>query len=148
MGIRSSWEAMCAVMQGTATEAVAEGVMDERRLKAARRHWRVEYALMQMGAPTLHMVRLVAEDPLHVARAGFGEFGNIAHYTAAAEAARDLSRTRKRIAAFVDRLGMRLATGKAGRAEQIAAKQIRDDTETVLEIAQREYHHCLRKVKR
>lgn len=150
MGIRSSFGPMCAILATGCghIEATAHSDMDDRRLRAARRHWKVEYALMMVDAPTLRLVRLVAEDLPHTFRIGFGEFGNIAHFTEEARAARDLARSRKTVSAWVDRLGVRLASGKATKAEQLAAAQIRDGTERVLDVAAREYHAAKRRVRR
>lgn len=149
MGIRSSWEPMCAVLNGVrVVDSAMDGGMDDRRLSAARRHSRIEYALMLMDANHLCLVRLVAEQAPHGFRLAFGELGNIAHYTEEAIAARDMARSRKGVSAFTDRLGMRLANGKATKAEQLIATQIRDGTEKLLEKAQQDYSSCRRRAAR
>lgn len=128
IGIRSSWEPLVQVaLVGGNRSAKASGTSEgeERRRLAIRRHARVEAALRAMDGEHVSLIRLACEDEVKPLRVAYGDLGNAAHLTEAAEKAVRASRSTLAVSAWLDKLARKYALGRAGAGGLDAIEGIR-----------------------
>lgn len=84
-----------------------------QQLNAARRHARIERALLSMRSDHVSLIRLACDEPPRALRAPFGQLGNLAHLSRAAQEGHRASRSTRDVGAWLDRFAFKLAQGRA-----------------------------------
>lgn len=137
MGIRSSWDPLVQLaMTGGAhstMRAFGTSHQEEKRRGAVWKHARIEHALRGMPSDALRLVRLTCEEDLNALRVPYGDLGNCAHLTDAASRAVKASRSTREVPAWLDRLALKYASGRAGGAGMDAIELIRLGCEELIE---------------
>lgn len=147
IGIHSSWEPLVQIaMTGgshSTARATGTGERDERRSAAIRRHARIEAALRSMPPEDVALVRLTCEEEVAILRRPYGDLGNCAHLTDAAVRSVAASRSTRSVGAWLDRLALKYASGRAGFAGMDAIDAIRTGCEDYMEHTREAYVRAL-----
>lgn len=145
IGIRSSWEPLIQIAMGGghSTRSTGASGPEDRRRNAVSRHARIELALRALPADMVRLIRLTCETPIQPLRQPFGDLGNCAHLTDAVLRAVRASRSTREIPAWLDRLALKYANGRAGPAGLDAIEAIRLGCEEMHEPARVAYVNAL-----
>lgn len=142
MGIKAIDYENMAVRCANGTVYVVEPL--EQQQAAARKHARIEAALQWMPTEDVRVIRLTCDDDPRETWEPFypAGLGNVAHLTPAAQLAHQRSRSTKSIGEWLDRLGQKIAKGRAIMEDRIVRERIKTGIEGLISTTHESYQRA------